>query len=31
MGSILRPTTIDDEAQLIDFLTRVFSVGRDAS
>jgi len=30
MGSILRPTTIDDEAQLIDFLTRVFSVGRDA-
>ena len=30
MGSVFRPTSILDEAHLIEFLARVFSVGRDA-
>lgn len=31
MSSLFRPTTLDDEPQLIEFLTRVFSVESDAS
>ena len=30
MSSVVRPSTIDDEAQLVEFLARVFLVGRDA-
>jgi hypothetical protein len=30
MSSILRPSTVDDESQIIEFLARVFVVGHDA-
>jgi len=30
MNSVFRPTTIRDEARIVEFLTRVFSLGRDA-
>lgn len=30
MSSVFRPTTIRDEAQIVEFLTRVFSLGNDA-